>query len=253
MSQNTHMISKSWMAMVLVLGLATASAQEPQAQQPDPRHILEGARLSAVLVNMDEGLKGQLRKGRSKTPVTLFLKGENIQFQFSENNEPWRIFHMRLANQDFKLFEIIKGKTRNFDRNKLTEPIAGTDLTYEDLALRFFYWPDPKLIKMDKVGREECHLIRVNKPDGVAGNYDHVDIWVHAKFGAFMRIRGYNAKGTVIKEFQVEDVMKVDDDTWTLKKMQVSSHNPENGRRTSITEMTFDKPKGAARPRPGLR
>ena len=234
----------------MVLSLATASAQD---HQPDPRHILEGARMSATLTKLDDGLKGQLRKGRSKTPVTLFLKGENIQFQYSENKKPWRIFHMRLANQDFQLFEIINKKTQKFPDKKLVEPIAGTDFTYEDLAMRFFYWPNPKLLGTEKVSGQECYRIRIEKPAGAAGNYDHVEVWVHVKYGAFMRIRGYNAKGTVIKEFQVEDVMKVDDDTWTLRKMQVSSHNPDNGRRLSITEMTFDKPKGAAKPRRGIR
>ena len=234
------MILKMWVSFFAAIGLVTASAQE---QQPDPRRILEGARLSATLTKLDDGLKGQLRKGRSKTPVTLFLKGENIQFQYSENKKPWRIFHMRLADQNFQLFEIVDKKARKFPANKLVQPIADTDFTYEDLALRFFYWPNPKLLGTEKVTGQECYRIRIDKPAGVAGNYQHVEVWVHVKYGAFMRIRGYNPKGTLIKEFQVEDVMRVDKNTWTLKKMQVSSHNPENGRRLSITELTFDDPK----------
>ena len=43
-----------------------------------------GARLSATLTRLEQGLTGQLRHEGSKTPVTLFLKGENIQFQFSQ-------------------------------------------------------------------------------------------------------------------------------------------------------------------------
>ena len=251
MTQNTLMNLKKWLAFCMAIWLVPAMAQDAQ---PDPARILEGARISATLTKLEEGLKGQLRQGRKKTPVTLFLKGENIQFQYSENKQPWRIFHMRLADEDFKLFEIVKGKTRNFERDKLVEPIADTDLTYEDLALRFFYWPNPKLLKNEKVSGQECYRIRIEKPAGTVGNYDHVEVWVHVKYGAFMRIRGYDEKGTLIKEFQVEDVMKVDNDTWTLRKMQVSSHNPKNGRRTSITEMTFDNPKGAKpKPRGGLR
>ncbi len=41
--------------------------------------------MSATLTKLDEGLSGNLRKGNQKTPVTLFLKGKDIQFQFSEN------------------------------------------------------------------------------------------------------------------------------------------------------------------------
>lgn len=251
MSQNTHMISKSWIALVTALGLVVASAEEPKAE-PNPAHILEGARLAATLVKLEGGLEGTLRKGRAKTPVTLFLKGQNIQFQFSENKQPWKVFHMRLGDRKCELFEFVNRKQRAFDKNKLVQPIAGSDLTYEDLAMGFFYWPNPELKGIEKVSGEECYRIRVEKPAGAAGNYESMDIWVHVKYGAFMRIRGYNAKGSLIKEFQVEDVMKVDKDTWTLEKMQVSSYDPKNGRRSSFSELKFDKPK-AAKPRGGLR
>ena len=235
----SHMNFSKWMSFAMVLSLATASAQD---HQPDPRHILEGARMSATLTKLDDGLKGQLRKGRSKTPVTLFLKGENIQFQYSENKQPWRIFHMRMEEERFILLEIVNGKTRLFAGDKLVQPIAGTDLTYEDLAMRFFFWPDPKFIKTEEVGGQECFRIRIEKPEGVHGRYETVEVWVHVKFGAFMQVRGYDAKGGLLKEFQVEDVMQVEKDTWTLRKMQVSTHDPKNDRRLSITDLTFDRP-----------
>ena len=228
--------------------LATLAAS---AQQPDPKAILEGARMAATLTKLEDGLSGQLSKGRQKTPVTLFLKGQDIQFQYSENNGPWRIFHMRIGDEDFNLFEIVNGKTQNFPREKLVAPIAGTDLTYEDLALRFFYWPNPKLEGQEKVGNELCYKIRIDKPKDKAGAYEVVYVWVHTKFGAFMKIRGYDKSGGLIKEFQVEKVMQVAKDTWTLQQMQVSTHDPANDRRLSITDVTFDKPKKIA-PR-GLR
>jgi hypothetical protein len=236
---------KSIAAILLFLaGLAVAL-------EPDPRIILEGARMAATLTKLDEGLSGNLRKGRDKTPVTLFLRGKDIQFQFSENNGPWQVFHMRIGDQTFDLFEMIDGKTNAFPPGKLIEPIAGTDLTYEDLALRFFYWPNPKLEGEEDVGGQSCYKIRIDKPRAAAGRYEVVYVWVHKKFGAFMRIRGHDKSGGLVKEFQVEDVMQIAKDTWTLRKMQVATHDPASGRRLSITDVTFDSPKKAG-PR-GLR
>ncbi|MGJ8635109.1 MAG: hypothetical protein ACSHX7_14430, partial [Luteolibacter sp.] len=126
----------------LLLTAAFVSAASVKAQ--DANRILEGARLSATLVNLDDGLDGYLSHNRKKVPIKIYLKGKNIQFLFQEGKQ-WRVFHMRLADNKYDLFEIINGKTVKFDRQKLTQPIAGTDLTYEDLALRFFYWPNPKL------------------------------------------------------------------------------------------------------------
>jgi hypothetical protein len=150
---------------------------------------------------------------------------------------------MNIGDNAFKLSEIINGKMVNFPAAKLVSPIAGTDLTYEDLALRFFYWPNPKLDGQENVGGEACFKIRIDKPKGTAGRYEVVYVWVHTKFGAFMRIRGHDKSGGLVKEFQVEDVMKVATDMYTLRKMQVSTHDPATGRRISITDVTFDAPK----------
>ncbi|MES2475334.1 MAG: outer membrane lipoprotein-sorting protein [Verrucomicrobiota bacterium] len=224
--------------------LATAAlVVTAHAQQPDAARILEGARMSATLTKLDDGLSGNLHKGKSNVPITLFLKGKDIQFQFSENKGPWRIFHMRIGDENFDLFEIVNGNTVRFPADKIVQPIAGTDLTYEDLALRFFYWPNPVLEGEEDVGGQPCYKIRVNKPKGSAGRYETIYVWVHRKFGAFMRIRGHDKNGGLVKEFQVEDIMKVADDVWTLRKMQVATCDPSNGRRLSITDMTFDAPK----------
>lgn len=227
------------------------AAGHAAAQQPDAKKILEGARISATLTHLDEGLSGNLRHAGKRTPVMLFLKGKDIQFQFSENKGPWQVFHMRIGDEAFNLFEMVDGKTRAFAPSRLVQPIAGTDLTYEDLALRFFYWPNPQYDGQENVAGQPCYKIRIDKPRGAAGRYEVVYVWVHTKFGAFMRIRGHDRNGGLVKEFQVEDVMQIAKDVWTLRKMQVASHDPANGRRLSITDVTFDSPKKAG-PR-GLR
>ena len=221
------------------------------AQAPDPSAILEGARLSASLTKLEKGLSGSIRKGNHKTPVTLFLMGREIQFQFSETPDAPRIFHMRMGDSSYQLFEIIDGKTRDLSAKQLVSPIANTDLTYEDLSMRFFYWPDPKLEGSEMVGGQSCYKIRIDKPQQTPGRYQVVYVWVHEKFGAFMKIRGHDEKGGLLKEFQVEDIMQVADKVWTLRKMQVSAHDPQTGRRTSITDVTFDSP-NQVKPR-GLR
>ena len=227
------------------IALAAALVTGAAAQQPNAQQILEGARISATLTKLDAGLSGQLRKGGASTPITLFLKGKDIQFQFSENKGPWRIFHMQIGDKDFNLYEIVHGKTLEFPAAKIVQPIANTDLTYEDLALRFFFWPDPVLEATEDVGGQSCYKLRIDKPKGSSGRYEVVYVWIHTKFGAFMRIRGHDRSGGLVKEFQVEDIMKVEGNVWTLRKMQVATCDPASGRRISITDVTFDTPKKA--------
>lgn len=225
--------------LLTLAGILAFTCSTLFAEEPDANRILEGARLSAALTKLDDGLKGHLSNNNKKVPIQIFLKGKDIQFQFFEN-KVWRVFHLRLNDDQYELFEIIDGKTIIFPRAKLTESIAGTDLTYEDLALRFFYWPDPKLEGIEKVGTEDTYKLRLDKPAGAAGNYFAVYLWVHNKYGAFMKIHGHAKNGDLLKEFLVEDVMKVTDEVWTLRKMQVSSY--KGGRRSSITDMVLEKP-----------
>ena len=238
------------MRSLIILFTILASSLSPllAQQQPDPERILQGARLSAALTKLDQGLEGHLSHNGKKTPITIFLKGKNIQFQFYENKK-WHAFHLRLDEDQYLIYEMVNGEQKNFPREKLTEAIAGTDLTYEDLALRFFYWSNPQLKGIEKVGTEPTFKLRLNKPSEAAGDYFAVYVWVHTKFGAFMKIHGHAQNGNLLKEFLVEDIMKVSDNVWTLRKMQISSY--KNGRRSSNTDMILDKPnKGALQ---GLR
>jgi hypothetical protein len=226
-----------------VIAIAMIASITAGAQAPSAAAILEGARMAASLNKLDEGLSGNLKKDGKAIPVTLFLRGKDIQFQYAEVKDVWQIYHLRLNDNSFDLFEIIKGKTVGFPGAKLIKPIAGTDVTYEDLALRFFYWPNPKLEAEENINGEACYKLRLDKPKNTEGRYAAVFVWVHKKFGAFMRIQGYDKTGGLAKEFQVQEVMPVTDKIWTLKKMQIATHDPTTGRRLSITNLVFDTPR----------
>jgi len=224
------------------LAIALVSTVPVRAQAPDARAILDGARMAATLTHLNDGLVGSLKKDGKSTPVALFLKGKDIQFQIEERKGAPQIFHLRLNDNSFDLFEIIDGKTVRFPEAKLIQPIAGTDVTYEDLALRFFYWPNPRFEGENNINGEACYKIRIDKPKDTAGRYSAVYIWVHKKYGAFMRIEGYDKNGGLVKEFEVQKVMQVSDKVWTLEKMQVSTDDPATKRRLSITNLLFEKP-----------
>lgn len=223
----------------LTLALFLAGILISAVSGQDASQIIERARIAATLQNND--LRGKLeKKGGDKADVMLFLKGKEIQFQYSIKGGPWSIFHMRLGRNQYDLFEIVGGKTIRFPDKKLSDPVAGTDLSFEDLSLRFFYWPNPKLEGSESVKGEDCWKIRLNNPTK-AGAYGAVYVWVHKKFGAFMKIRGHDRSGDLRKEFLVDDIMRLPDGTYTLRKMKVASIN--GGRTTGLSYLLFDKPK----------
>ncbi|MGC4014607.1 MAG: outer membrane lipoprotein-sorting protein [Luteolibacter sp.] len=230
-----------------VLAIASAAAQNP-----DPAKIMERARISTTLTQTS--LNGSLSKDGNRTPVSLFLRpgADNkptgdIQFVYTTGGAENR-FHLRLGDGKYDLFEVApNGTTTVFPNSKLTQPIAGTDLTFEDLSFRFFYWPDPKLEGTENVKNFDCYKIRLNRPKGTAGQYAVVYVWVSVKEGAFVKVMGFDKTGAALKKFEVEEIMNVGGGVYTLKKMSVSSMAGD--RVTGLTTLLFDKPKDTNSPK----
>lgn len=217
------------------------------AQEPDAAKIVEGARVAATLQQTD--LSGSLSKDGKKTPIQLFLRGKDIQFAL-ELGGPTQRFHLRLGDGEYNLFDVgPDGKTTKFPDAKLIQPIAGSDVTYEDLSFQFFYWPGATLQgPPENVNGQSCYKIRLDKPKGGGGQYEVVYVWVHTTQGAFMKVCGFDKQGKLIKQFEVEEIMSIGNGVYTLRKMKVASHNGD--KTTGITNLIFEKPNAVA---PGKR
>ena len=121
------------LACVVALGVVPLDARE---EAPNADALLKTARFVTTLQHQD--LKGYIRKGETKFPVGLYLRGQDIQLSYTRPNKGQDIrFHMRLGENRYDLFELADGKTIRFPEEKLGEPIEKTDLSYEDLAMRF--------------------------------------------------------------------------------------------------------------------
>ncbi len=225
-------IAQSWGRALALLGMVLSAT----AAEPDAEKMLAQARLLTALQQGD--LKGELRGRGGNVPVALFLRQENLQFQFLRDGK-WQVFHMRLAAQQAQLWSMDGERQVPFAESRLAEAIADSDLSYEDLALRFFYWPGAVLEGADAVGMHDCWKLRLTNPDR-SGAYASVRVWLHQKYGAFMKIEGSNAQGQVIKRFEVDEVMKLKDDSWTIKQMSVSRIDPASGRVSSQSKLVFE-------------
>lgn len=196
--------------------------------------------VAAIQENQD--LRGVIRKGRAKVDISLFLRGKDIQFALKDGKER---FHLRLNPENQELLEIVNGKSRPFPDNKVAAPIAGTDVSYEDLALKFLYWKNPRIVGEEKLNGQLCWRLHVNNPDR-AGRYREISVWVTKKQRALMRVVGYGVRPEggnppAIKQFEITKVMKVND-VYTVKTMKVSSFG-NNNRVNGITYIDFEKPR----------
>lgn len=231
---------------LILSGLVAAKAQ--RIELPAADDVLATARYVATLNSTS--LNGTLRKDKLEVPIALFLiENQGIEFQVLEG-KTWKKFQLKLAANEYELFEGVGSKIKRFDPKKVAQPVMGTDLTYEDLAMSFLYWPGGTNLGEESLGiGRDAWRVRLVNPRA-AGRYKTVDVWVHKKSGALMQIYGYRADGKCIKIFKVTEIMRIGGGEYSLKTMKVQSYG-EDGRTTGITSLEFEKPK-AQKPQ-GLR
>ena len=212
-----------------------------RAEEAKPRtaeEILRIVRLSYALQN--HKMNGQLRDdatGRVE-PLTLTMEDQVMRFLFK--NPPKEIVHLDLNTTPATLYQVREGSSGQVVKDQLDDRVRGMDFNYEDLSLRFLYWPRPQLKGETRVSAQKCWIVRVTNP-GKDGPYYVVDIYVHQGSGGAAKMEAYDRNSKVVKRYQVTKVQKVDNAT-VLKELKIESINPFNGEVKGRTYMTMDNP-----------
>ena len=173
---------------------------------------------------------GSIRKGRNKIPFSLSARGETIVFQYKQGNA-WNRFDVRINARNVDLIRVVKGKAEVLAPANYTTPIAGTDVCYEDLSLRFLYWKGGKIINdsaNSRVKGRDCYIVEVANPNPRIGQFGWVRMWVDKENGTTWQIDGHGLDGKLKKRFTITSVQKLDDGSWFFKQMKLEVKDPKN-------------------------
>ncbi|MFV0414744.1 MAG: outer membrane lipoprotein-sorting protein [Chthoniobacterales bacterium] len=189
--------------------------------QEDAAEILRLARINQV--QNEAALSARLRWEGQRIPFTIILKDRVIRYKFTDPEEavilelrddgPW------LAEQKGDKSSEVKGA--RFDHR-----VRESSVTYEDLAMRFLYWPISKYLGSDVIRTRSAHKIEVHPGQKIKSLYGVVRLWVDKATGSLLRMEGYDWQGHLIKRFEVVGVQKIDGQ-WFLKTMRVETFEPE--------------------------
>jgi hypothetical protein len=213
-----------------------ARGQAAAPGEPTAEQIQKLVKVSYI--RQDMNLKGELRNDASgaEVPFTLSMLQNTIRFRF-EN--PMQIIHLDLNDKGFVLREVVRGSNSPVPPRRYAEKVRGTDVTYEDLSLRFLYWPNPVKLEDEVIKHRNCWKVRLNNP-GASGAYGSAIIWVDRGSGGILRMDGYNREGRLIKRYEVISGMKVGDG-WMLKKMRIETLDPASAKVIGRTYLELEK------------
>ncbi len=225
---------------------------EPPPVIESAEDIVRAARNS--LYASEAFMKGRLRPegiSFSKIPFQVAVADREITFSFYQDDKTKnginQIISLSLKDNRYEMSETITGQEKTaLPLERYGQKIRGTDVTYEDIAMRFLYWPDPVRQPDEQVGglvgNVDTWVVDAENPIE-SGPYRKVRVWVDKASGATLRIEGYDAKGRLKKRFEVKGVQRDGDGGWVPETVRVESFDPETGKNTSDTVMEFDKPK----------
>jgi hypothetical protein len=216
--------------IALFFGAVVVQAEPP----PSAKDILDSVRMLETQQQLD--LQGQLRQNQTVIPFRLIQTGPVIRYSFTDPDE---VVQLRLGENSSRLDLVTDTATEKFAASKLTQKIRGTAVTYEDLALKFLYWPDGKVLGEENVRTRRCWKLHL-RPPSRDSQYSNVLLWVDQASGALMRMEGYDWNGQLAKRFEVVSAQKIDN-RWFLKQMRVEELQPGTNKVQSRTYLEIKR------------
>ena len=205
---------KTRLALAAALGWSgLASAQE----QPSAREILASVR--AAQSAQQQVIRGRLRTGGKSIPFRLVAKEGTLRWEFTE---PAQTIQLRLLEKDSRLEEITGGATKKIAAARFDEKVRGSDISYEDLALKFLYWSNAAVEGEQTMILRKCWIIRTEPPAKSESQYSKAMLWIDKETGALMQAEAYGHDGKIARRFKVISPQKIDG-VWLLKQMRIEA------------------------------
>ena len=140
-------------------------------------------------------LQGILKTNGTGIPVSVNLTASRIRIGL-EN--PKRDITLDIGGNSWSLQEETGGSTRELPAAEYSLGVAGSNLSYEDLSMRYLFWPKRELRSDVRIKLQECFVVDLFNPDRL-GEYSVVRLSVRKESGAIMRMQGYDWDGKRIK------------------------------------------------------
>ena len=207
---------------------------EAADETPSAKEILATARMQQSQQEID--LQGQIRQEATVVPFRLTQTGPLIKYSFA--NPPGAL-QLRLGENDSRLEELSQNGVEKITPAQFDHKVRGTAITYEDLALKFLYWPDARVLGEEPVRSRRCWKLEL-RPPSHDSQYSSVLLWVDKNTGALMEMEGYDWKGRLAKRFEVISAQKIEG-RWFLKQMRIEEMQPGTNKVQSRTYLEIKK------------
>ncbi len=200
---------------------------------PEAKDVLASVR--ARQAQQEFELQGELREGPTVVPFRLTQTGPIIRYTFSN---PDQALQLRLGENDSRLEEVTREGVEKIAPAQFDRKVRGTSVTYEDLSLRFLYWPG-RVTGENEIRTVNCWKLEMKAPSRQS-QYSNVWLWVGKENGALMKMEAYDWNAKLLKYFEVVSGQKIEG-RWFLKEMRIEERDPATGKVKTRTYLDIIK------------
>jgi len=180
---------------------------------------------------------GELTKGGKTVPFRIEVNADFMRFLF-EN--PRQTIHLDITDKSYRLKEVTAGSNKEVPQAMYNTGVRGTDLSYDDISMRYLFWAKKTLIGEETIKTRRCYVVDLANPQRL-GDYYLVRIFVDKESGGLMRMQAYDWNGKLVKSCTVTAGMKVNGAT-VLKSMEVVRYVPGTKKVAGETSFELRKP-----------
>jgi hypothetical protein len=218
--------------------LAGGLIPQLSSAQQDANAILDQIRSAQAQISRT--LSGRLRP-ENGDPIAFQLQLKGPEFDYKFTNPPETI-KLQMTDTGSVLTDEKSTGQQILADSRLSESVRGTDITYEDLSLRFIYWKNAKFEGEQRVRTITCSIVLV-QPSVRNTEYGSVRLWIAKDRGALIKAEGYNWQGKAIKRFEVISGQQIEGKT-IFKQIRIERLDPQSGKVVSRTYLELDSSEG---------
>src|SRR5215469_4261008 len=218
--------------------LACSLIPQLSRAQEDPNDILDEMRLAQAQITRP--LSGRLRpENGDPIPFQLQLKGTEFDYKFTN---PPETIKLQLNDTGSVLTDQTSAGPQTLSGSRLSEPVRGTDITYNDLSLRFIYWKNAHYEGEQRVRTITCSIVLV-QPASRNSEYSAVRLWIAKGRGALIKAEGFDWQSKVVKRFDVISGQQIEGKT-IFKQIRIEQLDPLSSKVVSRTYLELDAAEG---------
>ncbi|HSV62269.1 MAG TPA: outer membrane lipoprotein-sorting protein [Chthoniobacterales bacterium] len=197
---------------------------------PEAKDVLASVRLRQSQQELE--LQGELREGATVVPFRLTQTGPIVRYSFSNPDEA---LQLHLGENDSRLEMVTREGVEKIAPAQFDHKVRGTNITYEDLSLRFLYWQTGRVTAENEIRTVACWKLEMKAPSRQS-QYSNVWLWVGKENGALMKMEAYDWNAKLSKTFEVVSGQKIEG-RWFLKEMRIEEMDPATGKRKTMTHL----------------